>query len=142
MEILQRASRSDTDVLHLLERLAYASSATFQIRSEIEEQAAALSAALLDDGREVSADAVEWLGAPWLPRCAAPDRNFTVYENPQTTAVVEGMRSDALADLSDLVPPTGMVDHDAFTSYINATLFRLPSFRWDLDTVAARLTDV
>ncbi|MDE0001492.1 MAG: phospholipase D family protein [Rhodospirillaceae bacterium] len=141
VEILLRASRSDTDVLHLLERLSYASPATFQIRSEVEEQAAALSAELLDDGLEVSVDAVERLGAPWLPRCAAPDKLFTVYENPQTTAVVEGTRSDALADLSDLEPPIGM-DHDAFTSYINAALFRLPSFRWILDSVAARLTDV
>lgn len=141
LEILLRVSRSDADVVHLLERLSSASPATYKIRSEIEQQAATLGAAPLDDGREISVDAVERLGTPWLPRCAAPDKLFTVYEDPQTTAVVEGTRSDALADLNDLVPPTGM-DHDTFSGYINAALFRLPSFRWVLDSVAARLTDV
>ena len=140
IEILVPVDRSHADVARLLERLASASPATFQIRTEIEEQAAALSTSVLDEAREIPPGVSEWAGAPWLPRCAAPDKLFTIYKDPETTVVVEGTRSDALADLDDLLPPPGL-DCDAFTAYINAELLRLPSFRRILDQIAARLTD-
>lgn len=140
LEILLAARRSDPDVARLLERFATATAATFQLRADIEKEAAALTAPVLDEARPVLADEAERLIAPWLPRCAAPDKLFAVYHNPETTVVVEGTRADAIADLDDLLPPPRL-DREDFTAYISATLYQFPSFRRILDNIPGRLTD-
>lgn len=140
LEILLPACRSDPDVARLLERLATATPATFQTRAEIEQQAVAFGASELNESREIPPDDAGRLAAPWMPRCAAPDKLFAIYQNPETTIVVEGTRADAIADLDDLLPPPRM-GHEAFTAYINATLYQLPSFRRIFDGIPARLTD-
>lgn len=140
LEILLASQRSDPDVARLLERLETATPATFQIRSEIEKKAADIHAPVLDEAQEVLPDSVERLSVPWLPRCAAPERLFTVYQNRQTTVVVEGTRADAIADLDDLLPPQGL-GREAFTAHISRSLYQFPSFRRILDNIPARLTD-
>lgn len=140
LEILLPARRSDPDVARLLERLSTATPATFQIRAEIEEQAAALGTPALDESREIPRDDAGRLAAPWLPRCAAPDKLFAVYQTPETTIVVEGTRADAVADLDDLLPPPGM-GREAFIAYISAALYQLPSFKRVFDSIPGRLTD-
>jgi hypothetical protein len=140
LEILLPARCSDPDVVRLLERLATATPATFQIRAEIEKQVEVLGTPELNESREIAPDDAGRLAAPWLPRCAAPDKLFAVYQNPDTTIVVEGTRADAMADLHDLLPPPGM-RREAFTAYIGAALYQLPSFQQILDSIPARLTD-
>ena len=140
LEILLPTTRSNRDVQYLVESLAMAVPATYQIREEIEKQAAALGATLLDEGGDIGVDDVQRLLVPWLPRCAAPDKLFTVYKDPNTTDVVAGTLWEAAADLNDLAPPPGM-NQDAFNACIGETLLRLPSFCQIFDKIAGRLTD-
>jgi len=140
VEILLPARRTDADVAHLLERLRTATPATFQIRSEIGEQAAALGTPDLNESREVPPDSGRRLATPWLPRCAVPDKLFAVYKNPETTIVVEGTLAEAKEDLTDLLPPPGM-GYDAFIDYVKVTLSQVPSFRRILESIPGRLTD-
>ena len=140
LEILLASPRSDPDVTRLLERLTTSILATFQIRTEMEKQAAALNSPVLDESKEVSTDIVQRLGMPWLPRCAAPDKLYAVYQNRETTTVVEGTQADAIADLDDLLPPPGLGARE-FTAYISAALNELPSLRRILDSIPSGLTD-
>lgn len=140
LEILLSAPRSNADVVRLLERLASATPATFQIRAEVEQLAAALTTPSLDESREPYAHEAATLAAPWLPRCAAPDKLFAIYQNPESTIVVEGTRADARADLEDLFPPSGLSGAD-FVAYIGETLEQLPSFERILESIPSRLPD-
>lgn len=140
LEILLPAHRSHSDVARLLERLDRATSATFRIRAEIENQATALGTPTLDESREIPPNYTERLAAPWLPRCAVPGKIFAIYQNPETSVVVEDTRADAIADLDDLLPPRGM-DSEAFIAYVSTTLYQIPSFKRILESIPARLTD-
>ena len=140
LEILLAVRRSDPDVARLLEKLATATPATFQIRAEIEKQIMALDAPVLDESKEILPNAVKQFGMPWLPRCAAPDKLYTVYQNRETTIVVEGTRADAIADLNDMLPPPGLGTED-FTAYVRDALSQFPSFQRIFNSVAAGLSD-
>jgi len=140
LEILYPARRCDPDVANLLDRLGAATPATFQIRAEIEKQAAALEGPELDESQDVPAEIADRFSVPWLPRCAAPDKLFAVHRNSATTSVVEGTRADAMADLNDLMPPQELTRED-FNSYVNATLHQMPYFRRILERIPGRLSD-
>lgn len=140
LEILLPAHRSDSNIAALIEQLAFAVPATFQIRAEIAAQAAALSVPDLDESQEVPSELAGRLRAPWLPRCAAPNKLFAVYQNRETTAVVEGTRSDAIADLNALMPPPNL-SREAFTNCINASLYQMPCFQRIIERIPGRLGD-
>ena len=141
LELLVPAHRTDTDVAFLLSRLQSATPATFQLRAEVEELAAALDVSALDEAKDMPATVIPQATATWLPRCAAPDKLYDVYQDPDTTVIVEGTRSDAQADLDDLLLPTGLTN-DEFATAVSETVSRIPSFHCFLDRVPAGLTDV
>ena len=141
LEILIPAKRTDADVAFLLARLKFATPATFQIRAEVESLAAALDGPALDEAKDVLRESVAQASAAWLPRCAAPDKLYDVYQDPDTTVVAEDTRIDARADLDDLLLPSGLTGVQ-FTSYVAEALSRIPSFRTFLNSVPAGLTDV
>ena len=76
----------------------------------------------------------------WLPRCAAPDRLYEMYQNPETTVVVDGTREDGLADLSDLLIPGGLSLTD-FNAVVRNTLLLMPAFAQIIDKVPQGVTD-
>ena len=101
VELLVPARVSDADVARLMERLKLATDATFKMRSEMAEAVARLDIPTLPDGKEMEDEGRRRTDG-WLPRCAAPDKLFEIYDNPSTEIVVEGTRDDGLADLRDL----------------------------------------
>ena len=128
------------DVAFLLTQLESATPATFQIRTEIEDLAAAFDFPALDEAKDMPRPSVTQASTPWLPRCAAPDKLYEVYRDPDTTIVVESTRAEALADLDDLLLPPRLTA-DEFTHYAVEALSRIPSFQRFLESVPAGLTD-
>ena len=138
IEILIPVTRGTEEVGLLLRQIESATAATFAIRSEIEEQAAALTTAALDEGSEMRDDGLP--AGAWLPSCAAPHRLFEISEHPDTDAVVANTRADGLADLHDLQIPAGL-DRERFADVVQATLRLIPAFREILERVPGGLTD-
>ena len=139
IELLTPASPADPDIARLLHRLEAAEPATFSIRSEIAEAAAALGGPTLDEGEDIAGEDQTHL-RPWLPRCAAPDRLFEVYQNPKTTAVVEGTKADAAADLRDMSIAKGLSPED-FRTAVKETLRLMPAFLRIIEHVPQGITD-
>ena len=140
LEILVSTKRSDPDVALLLERLAYATPATFQIRAKVEKEAEALTNQILEDAQDVDPDMLDGITLPWLPRCAAPEKLFQFYQDPQDRAATEDTKEDALSDLRDLAPVSGLSE-DAFGRYIGATLRQIPSIQKILDAIPGGMRD-
>lgn len=140
LEILIAAERTHTDVAFLLTQLESATPATFQIRTQIEDLAAALDFPALDEAKDMPAPSVTQASTSWLPRCAAPNKLYEIYRDPDTTIVVESTRAEALADLNDLLLPPRLTT-DEFTSYVAKALSRIPSFQRFLDSAPAGMTD-
>ena len=140
VELLLPVSRSDEDVARLLRRLEHAEPATYAILSEIEVAAAALDVAQLDEGQDVSGNVDDAPNHAWLPSCAAPDRLRAMYEDAETTEVVEGTREEGLADLRDLQIPSGL-SPSGFEELVRETLLLMPAFRCIIDRVPQGLTD-
>lgn len=140
VELLLPVNRSDEDVARLLRRLGRAEPATYAIRSAVEAEAAALNVARLDEGQDTSDDMGSARNQAWLPRCAAPGRLRAIYEDAETTAVVEGTREDGLADLRDLHIPSGLSPSE-FEEAVRDTLLLMPAFRRIIDRIPQGLTD-
>lgn len=140
IEFLMPVATSDEEVAHLLRQLEHAKPATYIIRSAVEAEAAALSVARLDEGKDVSDDMYATRRQAWLPSCAAPGRLRAIYENPKTTTVVEGTREEGLADLQDLHIPSGLSSSE-FRKSVHDTLLRMPAFRRIIDRIPQGLTD-
>lgn len=140
IEILLPISCEEPEIQRLLEQLEEAQSANFAQRQKVEEEAAALPAVRFDDGEDIAAEAVEIHRLDWLPRCAAPDRLYSIYENPETTAVVENTKEDGLADLADLRIQGGL-SSPAFISTVANGLVLMPGFKAIVDHIPEGLTD-
>lgn len=140
VELLLPVKRSDPDVARLLRRLETADAATYAIRTAIAAEAAALSAARLDEGQDMSENMEVVLKHAWLPSCAAPGRLRAIYDDPRTSAVVEGTREDGLADLRDLHIPSGLSPSE-FDAAVRETLLLMPAFRRIVDRIPQGLTD-
>ena len=140
LEILVSAERSDPDVSLLLERLAHATPATFQIRAEVEKEAEALKNLSFEDAQDVDPEMIDDITLPWLPRCAAPEKLFQFYQAPQDRSAIEDTKEDALSDLRDLAPVSGLSE-DAFGQYISATLRQIPSIQKILDAIPGGMRD-
>ena len=139
IELLVSAAPTDTDVARLLKRLDASEPATEEVRLEIQERAATLATTPLDEGLEVKGDA-DARRQSWLPRCAAPDRLFEMYQNSATTAVVEGTREDGLADLHDLLIRKGLGQQE-FNNAVRETLILMPAFARITREVPQVITD-
>ena len=140
VEILLPVRRTDPDVTRLLWRLASAQPATYATRSAIETEAAALSAARLDEGEDVADDIAIARSRAWFPSCATPGKLRTIYDDPHTTAVVAVTRANGLADLRDLDIPSGL-SPSRFQEAVRETLLLLPTFRSILDRIPQGLSD-
>ena len=140
IELLLPIRRGDPDVACLLRRLETARPATFAVRSAIEAEAAALGVPVLNESQETAANAADVHKHAWLPGCAAPGKLRAIYDNPKTTAVVEGTRADGLADLSDLHLSRGLSASE-FNEAVRETLLLMPAFKRIIDRIPQGLTD-
>ncbi len=139
VELLVPVPVHNEDVLVLLRQLEAAEFATCAKRSEIALEAAALEleTGIWTEGTPVTAGDHS---RAWLPRCAAPDRLFDIYENPDTPRVAAETRQDGLADLQDLSIPAGLPE-EQFLQAVLAALRRVPSVRRILEAVPGVLSD-
>lgn len=140
LEILVPAKRSDPDIALLLERLKHATPATFQIRANVEKAAAALKIPILDESHDILPEMLDSIVSPWLPRCAAPERLFLLYDDSNSKIAIEDTKDDALSDLRDLAPIAGL-DEVNFDRYIRDTLRQIPSMSRILEKIPAGMTD-
>ena len=111
------------------------------MRTEVEQLAAAIKGPTLDEAEDMPPSFVTQASTPWLPRCAAPDKLYEIYQDPGTTIVAESTRAEALADLEDLILPAGLTV-DEFTTCVRDAVARISSFQRFLDKIPAGLTDV
>ena len=139
IEILVPVEPTDPDVAHLLGRWQSAVPATTAIRSEIEAEMTTLQVSMLDEAQEI-VDGGRDRSLFWLPRCAAPDKLYEMYRDPNTTAVVESTKADGLADLRDLQIQSRESSTD-FEAAVQSSLLRMPAFSNIIDEVPQGLTD-
>ena len=139
VELLVPAKPYDTDVAFLLKRLEAADLATAEIRWKIEELATAYKVTKLEEGLAMT-DKAETRGLAWLPRCAAPDKLYEIYVNPETNVVVAGTKEDGLADLRDLQIGPGLSEMD-FNASVQSTLHLMSAVARIIDDVPQGLTD-
>ncbi len=139
VELLVPAQPTDSDVAFLLKRLESATRATFTKRLEMEVAAAAFDITGLDEGQEMT-ETGDTRRLAWLPRCAAPDKLYEIYQNPKTTVVVEDTKEDGLADLRDLLVRRGLSLTD-FNAIVRDTLLLMPTFARIIDKVPQGITD-
>ena len=137
LELLVSVPARDDDVAVLLRQLEAATPATLAMRSEIECEAAGLEVGTWGEASPVTA---EDRSRGWLPRCAAPDKLFDIYENPDTPRVAAETRQDGIADLRDLrIPPD--LSRKRFLKAVPAALRRLPSLQRILAEVPGVIRD-
>ena len=139
IELLVPAKPTDPDVAFLLKRLESAEPATFTIRSEIEAVAAGFDLTPLSEGLDI-ADGGDAHRLAWLPRCAAPDKLYEIYWNPETTVVVKGTKEDGLADLRDLFIYRELSRPD-FNAVVQDTLLLMPVFAAIIAKIPQGVTD-
>ena len=140
VELLLPVRHSDTEVARLLRRLEHAAPATYAVRSAVEAEAATINTVGLDEGQDTSDIKNLRRSHAWLPSFAAPGSLRTIYEDAQTTAVVQVTREDGLADLRDLQIPNGLSNRD-FEEAICDMLLLMPAFRYITDHIPQGLTD-
>ena len=137
VELLVSVPAENGDVAVLLQHLEAAEPATFAKRSEVEREAATLEVGNWIDGSPVTGDN---RSRAWLPRCAAPDRLFDIYQNPDTVRVAEETRQDGLADLADLRIAPGL-SPERFVAAVSGALRRIPSITRILEAVPGIVRD-
>ena len=139
VELLVPARVTDPDVAFLMRQLGGAELATFRVRSEVAAAAAALGMRRTGEGMDVAegGSAGSW---GWLPRCAAPERLYDIYQDRSTAAVAEGTRDDGLADLRDLGINSGLT-RDAFIQAVAGAVERIPSMARILSEVPHGVRD-
>ena len=140
LEVLISADRSDSDVSLLLDRLRGATPATFQIRADIEKQASLLDQPELNESQDMSSAMTEKASQAWLPRCAAPDKLYEAYRDPDTKIITVDTRMNASEDLEDLGPMSDLSEKD-FVVYIQSALSQMPSIQMILAKIPAGMTD-
>ena len=139
VELLIPAKPCDADVAFLLKRLGAAELATAEIRRKIKELATACKVMRLEEGWAMT-DKAEARRLAWLPRCAAPDKLYDIYLNPETNVVVEGTKEDGLVDLRDLQVSPGLSEID-FKASIQSTLHLMSAVARIIDDVPQGITD-
>ena len=137
VELLVSVPVQNEDVVVLLRQLEAAPPATLAKRSEIEREAAALETGTWTEGGPVT---VQNRSRGWLPRCAAPDRLFDIYQNSDTPRVAAETRHDGLADIKDLGIQPGL-SRERFLEAVAAALRRVPSFGRILEEVPRVIRD-
>ena len=137
VELLVSVPIENEDVTVLLQQLEEAEPATFARLSEVEREAAALAVGSWIDGSPVTG---EDRSRVWLPKCAAPDRLFDIYNDPDTVRVAEETRQDGLADLRDLGIRPGL-SQERFVEAVSGALRRVPSISRILEEVPGVVRD-
>ena len=140
VEILVPMQRNTPEILRLLKRLETAVPATFAIRSAIAAEAETMVTPKLDEGQDMIGGSSDSSSQSWLPRCAAPEKLWVMYQNVETTAVVEDTLLDGLADLRDLHIPYGL-DAENFEEAVQETLLLMPGLKRIIDQIPQGVTD-
>ena len=139
IELLISAKSTDSDIAFLLQQIEAAELATIAIRSKIEAMVANLKVTRLEEGEDMT-DESSVRRLAWLPRCAAPDKLYEVYQNSETTVVVESTKEDGLADLRDMQIRPGL-SAMTFKDSVRNTLLLMPAFARIIEDVPQSLTD-
>lgn len=139
IELLISAKSTDSDIAFLLQQLEGAELATVAIRSNIEAMVANLKVTRLEEGGDMT-DESSVRRLAWLPRCAAPDKLYDIYQNSETTVVVKGTKEDGLSDLRDLQIRPGLPAM-TFKDSVRNTLLLMPAFARIIEDVPQSLTD-
>ena len=139
IELLIQAKPTDIYVDFLLRQLKTAVPATIEKLSEIEAASAVLKSIVLDEGQDMTGD-IGFRKLAWLPRCAAPDKLWEIYNDPLTTVVVENTKKDGCSDLRDLQIHHGL-SKIKFEAAVQNSLLLMPSFRQIIDEVPQGIKD-
>ena len=139
IELLIQAKPTDINVAFLLRQLKTAIPATLERLSEIEAELTVLKSTVLDEGQDMTGD-IGLRKLAWLPRCAAPDKLWEIYNDPLTTTVVENTKKDGRSDLRDLQIHHGLSKSE-FEVAVQNSLLLMPALNQIIDEVPQGVKD-
>ena len=140
VELLVEESLDHPSIEFLMSQLTDATPATYQLKTEVEAEAAELAKQSLDDLPKPDEGDPPESGQFWLPQCAAPEKLYAVYSDAPSPVVTAGTKDDAQQDLIDLGLPRDLGEGE-FKRQVASALQRMPSFHHILDRIPAKLTD-
>lgn len=142
VELLTNVPFDDPSVQRLIQRVALAPEASYQMQQAVAQAADRYEIGhLAPEGSEaLSGREISTLSQTWLPKCSAPDRLYSVYNDSNTTVITEDTKQDALSDLRVTSPPEGLSESE-FKDYMANAIREFPSFNMVLEKIPGRLSD-
>ena len=139
IELMIQTDTSNPSVMFLLRHLEGAELATLATKKDMEDAVKNVESIDLSKIEEMTGDE-DSRRKVWLPRCAAPEKLYEIYNDPETKIVAEGTKKDGKADLRDLFVGKGLSPGD-FSVSIQDSLLIMPAFARIVEKVPQGITD-
>jgi len=139
IELLIQSDTSNPSIVFLLRHLKSAELVTLATKNEMEDAVNKIDSIELPKVDEMTGDENS-RRKEWLPRCAAPEKLYEIYNDPGTKIVAEGTKKDGSSDLKDLCVGKGLSSGD-FSVSIQDSLLIMPAFARIVEKVPQRITD-
>ena len=139
IELMIQTDTSNPSVVFLLRHLKSAELVTLATKTEMEDAVNKIDAFELAKVDEMTGDE-DSRRKEWLPRCAAPEKLYEIYNDPGTKIVAEGTKKDGSSDLKDLCVGKGLSSGD-FSVTIQDSLLIMPAFARIVEKVPQGITD-
>lgn len=139
IELLIQSDTSNPSIVFLLRHLKSAELVTLATKNEMEDAVNKIDSIELPKVYEMTGDENS-RRKEWLPRCAAPEKLYEIYNDPGTKIVAEGTKKDGSSDLKDLCVGKGLSSGD-FSVSIQDSLLIMPAFARIVEKVPQRITD-
>lgn len=142
VELLSYVDYEDRSVQSLIRRVAVAPRATYQMQQEVAEAAERYEISNLTSAstENLSDQEIATLSEPWMPKCSAPGKLYSVYKDSNTKVITEDTKRDAEDDLRAISPPNGLNEGE-FKDYIANAIREFPSLAKILERIPGRLSD-
>jgi hypothetical protein len=138
VELLIESDINNPEVAWLIYKVKNAEEATSLKRETIATEANKIETILLL-GEEEAVDDLK-MKTTWLPKCAAPNKLYLVYENRDAMSVIQEVKDNAVIDLQDLLIPKGL-HRQEFNTYIRNSLKRIPIISDVLQMASFKIND-
>ena len=139
IELMIQSDTSNPSVVFLLRHIKSAELVTLATKNEMEDAVNKIDSFELPKVDEMTDDE-DSRRKEWLPRCAAPEKLYEIYNDPATKIVAEGTKKDGSSDLKDLCVGKGLSSGD-FSVTIQDSLLIMPAFARIVEKVPQGITD-
>lgn len=139
IELMIQTDTSNPSVMNLLRHLKGSEPVTLATKKNMEDAVKNVESIDLTKVEEMTGDE-DSRRRVWLPRCAAPEKLYEIYNDPGTKIVAEGTKKDGSSDLKDLCVSKGLSPGD-FSVSIQDSLLIMPAFARIVEIVPQGITD-